>query len=73
MENKRKQKFEAIKESNPTYNEQEIILDVYDGAHMVNTAKKKISIISFSSKIINERSVRQIGLTAASGGILTWM
>ena len=70
MENKCKQKFEELEESNTTYNEQEIILDSYDGAQMVNNAKKKINIISFSSQIFNERSARQIGSTEASGGIL---
>ena len=41
MDYKRKRKFEELKESNKTYNEQEIILDSYDGAQMVNNAKKK--------------------------------
>ena len=36
-------------------------------------SRKEINIISFSSQIFNERIVRQIGSTAASGRILTWM
>ena len=57
MEEKRKQKFQDLEESNTTYNEKEIILYLYDGAQMVNNAKKKINIISFSSQIFNERRV----------------
>ena len=40
---------------------------------MVNNVKKQVNIISFSSQIFSERSVRELGTTAASGGILTWM
>ena len=73
MDNKRKQKFEELKESDTTYNEHQSVLDSYDGAQLGNNSKKRINIISFSSQIFNERSVRQIGSTAASGGIMTWM
>ena len=38
---------------------------------MFNNDKKQIKIISFSSQIFNERIVREIRLTATSGGILT--
>ena len=41
MEDKRKWKFEELEESNTVYNEHEIILNSYDGAQMVNNAKKK--------------------------------
>ena len=61
MEDKHKRKFKELEESNTTYNEQEIILDSYDGAQMVNNAKKKINIISFSSHIFNKRSISEIG------------
>ena len=40
---------------------------------MVNNVKKQVNIISFSSRIFSERSVLELGTTAASGGILTWM
>ena len=49
MEDKRKQSFQDLEESNTTYNDHEIILDLYKGAQMVNNGKKKINIISFSS------------------------
>ena len=40
MQEKRKRKFEDPEESNTTCNEQEIMLDSYGGAQMVNNAKK---------------------------------
>ena len=61
MEEKCKRKFQELEESNTTYSEHEIILDSYDGAQMVNNAKKRINISSFSSQIFNERGVCQIG------------
>ena len=72
MEDKCKRKFKDLKESDTTYNEQEIILDSYHDSQMVHNAKI-INTISFSLQIFNDRSVRQIGSTAPSGGILTLM
>ena len=40
---------------------------------MVNDARKKIDITSFLSQIFNERSVREIISSSASGCILTRM
>ena len=73
IQEKRKRKFDELKESSTTYNDNKFILDSYDGAQMVNNVKKQVSIISFSSQIFSERSVRELGTTAASGGIPTWM
>ena len=73
IDHKHKQAFEELKEFDTTYNEHNIILDLYDGSQMVNNAKRKINVISFSSQIFNERSIRQIGSTAASGSIMKWM
>ena len=50
-----------------------MVLDSYDGAHHTNNVKKKRNIISFSSQVISERTVNQIGSTAESANILTWM
>ena len=55
------------------YNEKEIVLDSYDGAHHTNNVKKKRNIISFSSQLLSERTVHQIGSSAESANILTWM
>ena len=41
--------------------------------HKWSIMPRKIKIVSFSSQIFNERSVHEIGLTATSGVILTWM
>ena len=41
---------------------------------MVNYVKKQVNNISFSLQIFSKRrSVRELGTTAPSGGILTWM
>ena len=55
------------------YNEKEMVLDSYDGAHHTNNVKKKRNIISFSSQVLSERTVHQIGSSAESANILTWM
>ena len=55
------------------YNEKEMVLDSYDGAHHTNNVKKKRNIISFSSQVLSEQTVHQIGSSAESANILTWM
>ena len=52
MEDKRKQKFEELEESNTAYNEQEIILDSYDGAQRVNNAKKKPTLFLLAHRYL---------------------
>ena len=59
MEEKRKRKFQELEESNTTYNEHEMILVTYDGAQMVNNAKKKLTLfLSAHRYLMKEAFVR---------------
>ena len=70
---KKRCKRKLTDDSANRYNKKEMVLDSYDGAHHTNNVKKKRNIISFSSQVISERTVNQIGSTAESANILTWM
>ena len=50
-----------------------MIIDSYDGAEHVNTATRKIGIISFSSKFLSKTIIESSGSSAGSSlNIMTW-
>ena len=63
IDSKHKHKFSEFEENVRTYIEINIVLESYNGAQILNNPKKKVSIISFSSQIFNERIIFDIGST----------
>ena len=60
------------KSFDPFCNKRAIIIDSYDGAQHENTAKTETNIVSFSSKLVSEQSLRQGYGGGSSLNILTW-
>ena len=68
MDDKRKQKFGELEESNTFYNENGIILDPYDGAQMVNNSKKKAILFLLAHRyLMKEAFVRLDRLRLVAG------
>ena len=71
MEDKHKRKFKELEESDTTYNEQEIKFDSYDGAQMVNNAKKRSTFFLLAPRHLKKEVF--LRLDRLQRGILTWM
>ena len=68
-----KQKLRMKGNDNCVYKKNPFVIDSFDCAQHCHNVKNPMSIISFSSQLLSESSIHNIGSSAESGNIFTWM
>ena len=59
--------------NNCVYKTNQLVIDVFDGAHHCHNVKNPMSIITFSFQFLSKSSIHKIGSSEESGKICTWM